>query len=62
MKATKERSTAPAAGEYAEFYAGYVARVPAGDVVATLREQIWETLALLRGVDPSLTSSRFAPG
>ena len=62
MTATKERSTAPAAGEYAEFYAGYVARVPAGDVVATLREQIGETLALLRGVDPSRTTTGYAPG
>ena len=62
MTATKERSTAPVAGEYAEFYAGYVARVPAGDVVATLRDQLAETLALLRGVDPSRTTAGYAPG
>jgi DinB superfamily len=62
MTATKERSTAPGAGEYAEFYAGYVKRVPAGDVVATIRDQIGETLALLRGVDPSRTTSGYAPG
>lgn len=62
MTATKERSTAPAAGEYAEFYAGYVKRVPAGDVVATIRDQLPETLALLRGVDPARTTSGYAPG
>ena len=62
MTATKERSTAPSAGEYAEFYAGYVKRVPAGDVVATIRDQLAETLTLLRGVDPSRTTSGYAPG
>ena len=62
MMATKERSTAPGAGEYAEFYAGYVKRVPAGDVVATIRDQLAETLTLLRGVDPSRTTSGYAPG
>jgi len=62
MTATKERSTAPVAGEYAEFYAAYVSRVPAGDVVGTLREQLAETLTLLRGVDPSRTTTGYAPG
>lgn len=62
MTATKERSTAPGAGEYAEFYAGYVKRVPAGDVVATIRDQLAETLTMLRGVDSSRTTSGYAPG
>lgn len=62
MTATKERSTAPVAGDYAEFYATYVTRVPAGDVVATLRDQLAETLTLLRGVDPSRTTTGYAPG
>ena len=55
MTATKERSTAPGAGEYAEFYAGYVKRVPPGDVVATIRDQMAETLTFLRGIDPART-------
>lgn len=62
MTATKERSTAPGAGEYAEFYAGYVKRVPPGDVVATIRDQLAETLTLLSGVEPSRTTSGYAPG
>jgi len=62
MTATKERSTPPGTGEYAEFYAGYVKRVPAGDVVATIRDQLPETMALLSGVDPERTKSGYAPG
>lgn len=62
MPAAKERQTAPAAGEYAEAYAQYVARVPEGDVVATLRGGLEETTSLLRGVDPARTTSGYAPG
>jgi DinB family protein len=62
MTATKERSTPPAAGDYAEGYSRYVERVPAGDVVATIRDQLAETMSLLRGVDPSRTTSGYAPG
>jgi hypothetical protein len=62
MTAMKERSTAPAAGEYADVYARYVERVPAGDVVSTIRDQLAETLALLRGVEPSRTTTGYAPG
>ncbi len=38
----------PDASEYASFYAGYVARVPPGDVVEILRRQGAEVAALLR--------------
>ena len=62
MTATKERSTAPAAGEYAEPFARYVERVPAGDVVSTIREQLPETVKLLRGLDASQTTTGYAPG
>lgn len=62
MTATKERSTAPGAGEYAEFHAGYVKRVPPGDVVATIRDQLAETVTLLRGVEPERTKNGYAPG
>ena len=62
MTVMKERSTPPAAGEYAEFYAGYVGRVPAGDVVSTLRDQLAEGLSLLGGIEPSRTTSGYAPG
>lgn len=53
---------APAPGEYAPFYAGYVARVPAGDVVTRLQRQIGETAALLRPLDAAKASYRYAPG
>ena len=53
---------APAAGEYAPHYAGYVARVPAGDVVARLRRQIAEAAALLRPLDAAKARHRYAPG
>ena len=62
MTATKERSTAPAAGEYPEYFARYIGRVPTGDVVATMRDQLAETLTLLRGIDPSRTTKGYAPG
>lgn len=62
MTATKERSTAPGAGEYTEYFARYVGLVPPGDVVATIRGQLAETLTLLRGIDPSRTTGGYAPG
>jgi hypothetical protein len=62
MPAAKERQTAPAEGEYAEAYARYVARVPTGDVVASLRDGLDETMALLRGLDSSRTTAGYAPG
>lgn len=53
---------APATGEYAPHYAGYVGRVPAGDVLARLRRQITETAALLRPLDAAKAAYRYAPG
>jgi hypothetical protein len=52
----------PADTEYAPFYAGYVARVPDGDVVELLRAQIGETLALIRDIPESRGSHRYAEG
>jgi hypothetical protein len=62
MNATKERSTAPAEGEFAPYYGRYIGQVPSGDVIETLRSQFAGTLALLRGIDPSRTTSGYAPG
>ena len=52
----------PAPGEYAEFYAKYVARVPTGDITALLRDQLADTRNLLRGVPPGEADRGYAPG
>ena len=62
MNATKERTTAPAEGEFAPYYGRYIGQVPSGDVIDTLRSQFRETVALLRGIEPSRTTTGYAPG
>jgi hypothetical protein len=52
----------PAPSEYAQHYAGYVARVPEGDVLDQLASQIAETRALLRDLPPSRAVHRYATG
>lgn len=60
--AADPRATRPAPDEYAPYYGGYVSRVADGDVVATLRRQIVDTLAFLRGIPDSKAGHRYAPG
>jgi uncharacterized damage-inducible protein DinB len=55
-------ATPPDADEYAPFYAGYVAAVPTGDVLATLADQHDATAALLAGLDEPRARHRYAPG
>lgn len=52
----------PQAGEYAAFYAGYVALVPDGDIVAILATQLEDTLAMLRQVNEQQAGFRYAEG
>jgi uncharacterized protein (TIGR03083 family) len=52
----------PDGGEYAEFYAKYVARVPDGDIVAILATQIDDTLALLRELSDDQAGGTYGPG
>src|SRR5512134_2662363 len=52
----------PAPSEYAQHYAGYVDRVPEGDVLDRLAWQIDETRALLRDLPPSRAVHRYATG
>ena len=52
----------PGADEFAPFYAGYVARVPEGDLVGILAEQIGDTLALLESISDDRSLHRYAPG
>ncbi len=52
----------PAADEYGTHYAGYVSRVPPGDIIAQLERQISATLALLKPLDATRARYRYAPG
>lgn len=52
----------PSATEYAPFYAGYVAGVPDGDLIALLEQQGEETTTLLAGVSDEKADHRYAPG
>jgi hypothetical protein len=53
--------TRPTPEEYAEFYAGYVGRVPAGNLIHLLEQQIHDTLTLLRGLSDEQALYRPAP-
>lgn len=52
----------PDASEYAAFYAGYIARVPDGDLLRTLTQQGEDTMALLSAAPASKGSFAYAPG
>jgi hypothetical protein len=52
----------PDASEYAPFFAGYVSRVPDGDVLDLLARQVDETASLLGGLSETRAGYRYAPG
>jgi hypothetical protein len=52
----------PAEGEYAPFYAGYVALASKGDLLTRLDAQIQEVQGLLRGLSEEEALARYAPG
>lgn len=52
----------PTTDEYGDHQAGYIARVPAGDIVAILETQIQGTRALLDGLDDEAANGAYAPG
>lgn len=54
--------TRPRADEYAPSYSQYVSRVPEGNVLATLGEQLESTLAVLRNIPEEKGNSRYAEG
>jgi uncharacterized damage-inducible protein DinB len=62
MTTPRWRTERPGADEFAPFYAGYIEGVPLGDLVVTLRTQMDETLALLRGLPEARGDHRYAPG
>lgn len=51
----------PQSDEHAEFYAKYIERVPEGDLVSLLREQVLETVTLLQNLSPSQADYAYAP-
>ena len=52
----------PDPSEYDEFYAGYVGRVPDGDILDRLASEIDTSMALLRPLGPDRAGHRYAPG
>jgi uncharacterized damage-inducible protein DinB len=52
----------PDASEHLPYYSKYVDRVPDGDLLQTLRQQLDETLALVGGLDEAQGGHRYAPG
>lgn len=62
VPASAERTARPAPNEHAAFYAPYIARVPASDIVEILRAQIAETATFLRSIPDERTVSGYAPG
>jgi uncharacterized damage-inducible protein DinB len=54
--------TRPNADEYAPYYSKYIGRVPEGDVLATLGQQLESTLAVLRNITEEQSNSRYAEG
>jgi len=54
--------TRPEPSEYAPFYASYVARVPAGDLIEILGLQGALTQRLLAPLDEARALHRYAPG
>lgn len=56
------RTERPSRAEFAEFYAGYVAAAPAGDILATLEREGERALAFYRAVPPGKVHAAYAPG
>ena len=52
----------PEKSEYASYYEGYVSRVPDGDIVATLGNQLEQTLALIHSIPETRGDFRYAEG
>ncbi|MFT7465495.1 MAG: hypothetical protein ACI9EF_003864 [Pseudohongiellaceae bacterium] len=62
MTVTDLAKRRPGPDEYPDFFAGYMALVPDGDIISILREQLSETLALLRDIPQSQHDFSYASG
>lgn len=56
------RLVVPQRGECADYYFTYIDRVPEGDVLALLKEQLIETTAFVRELSEEAGNHRYAPG
>jgi hypothetical protein len=52
----------PQADEHVEYYSRYISKVPDGDLIAMLRDQIVDTVGLLRGLNDEQANYAYAPG
>lgn len=52
----------PAAGEFGDHYAGYIAAVPAGDIRETLAREAAASAAFYGAIPEALAASAYAPG
>lgn len=52
----------PEPTEHAAYYGRYIALVPGGDILVTLRDQLEDTLAVLSRVTPDRETFRYAEG
>ena len=52
----------PQADEHIPYYGRYISQVPEGDLIALLRQQAMDTVALLRGVPREREDYAYAPG
>lgn len=52
----------PQADEHNPYYAKYIDKVPAGDLISMLREQVMDTVSLLRDLPPAKADYAYAPG
>jgi uncharacterized damage-inducible protein DinB len=55
-------ATRPSSDEFAPYYGKYITRVPDGDLIATLEEQLPATIELLDRFDEAGAGLRYAPG
>lgn len=58
---TTTQTNRPDATEYAPYYGKYVSLVPDADILASLSEQLGETLALLQSIPEAQADFRYAP-
>ncbi len=52
----------PSADEHSEYFGQYIKQVPEADMVSLLREQLMDTVALLRDLPPEKGDYAYAPG